>query len=61
MTPEVSARATEAFFGTRPGGAGKGMGLSIVNLIARRAGGTLSFASTPGQGASFTLTLPKPR
>lgn len=37
---------------------GSGLGLSIARQLARRMGGDLTAASTPGQGAVFTLTFP---
>ncbi|WP_426956749.1 ATP-binding protein [Muricoccus radiodurans] len=37
---------------------GRGVGLDVVQDAARRAGGTLEIATTPGQGTSFTLRLP---
>ncbi|WP_338661704.1 ATP-binding protein [Pararoseomonas sp. SCSIO 73927] len=37
---------------------GRGVGLDVVQEAARRAGGTLEVASTPGRGTSFTLRLP---
>ena len=37
---------------------GNGLGLYIARRLARAMGGDLSVASTPGQGATFTLTLP---
>ncbi|HEY8611841.1 MAG TPA: ATP-binding protein, partial [Roseomonas sp.] len=37
---------------------GRGVGLDVVQDAARRAGGTLEVASTPGRGTSFTLRLP---
>lgn len=37
---------------------GLGLGLSFVQAIAHAHGGTIAVSSVPGQGASFTLTLP---
>ena len=38
---------------------GTGLGLSIVRQLAAMHGGTVSVSSQPGQGATFTVTLPK--
>ena len=37
---------------------GTGLGLSIVRQLAAMHGGTVSVSSRPGQGATFTVTLP---
>jgi len=37
---------------------GVGLGLSIVELIARGHGGTVKVASAPGQGSTFTIRVP---
>lgn len=37
---------------------GSGLGLAIARAIAEAHGGTLTVASTPGEGATFTITLP---
>ena len=38
---------------------GTGMGLSIVQQIARAHGGSLAVASSPARGTAFTLSLPR--
>jgi two-component system sensor histidine kinase SenX3 len=38
---------------------GTGMGLTIVQQIARAHGGTLTVLSTPADGTTFTLSLPR--
>ncbi|NVO27446.1 HAMP domain-containing protein [Donghicola sp. C2-DW-16] len=57
MTPEVSARIFDPFYSTK-GAKGTGLGLSITRDILRRAGGSVSVNSVPGQGATFTVRLP---
>lgn len=44
----------------RPRSEGAGLGLAIVQAIAEAHGGTVTLTSTPGGGATFTLTAPCP-
>src|SRR5690606_14736272 len=57
MDAEVSARALEPFFTTRPGAAG--LGLSQAYAFARQSSGVLAIDSAPGDGAEVSITLPR--
>lgn len=60
MTPEQQSKIFEPFFTTKEVGQGTGLGLSITHRIVVDHDGTLEVASDgPGQGATFTLRLPK--
>ena len=56
ITPELQERLFEPFFTTRA--EGTGLGLAIARGVARGHGGNILLESTPGEGSSFTLTLP---
>jgi len=58
MPPEVQARVFEPFFSTKEGGRGVGLGLSIVQGIVARHGGTIDVTSEPGRGTTFAVRLP---
>jgi signal transduction histidine kinase len=58
MDAPTLARATEAFFTTKPGG-GTGLGLSSIRGFVEGAGGTMHLQSAPGQGTTVTLWLPE--
>ena len=38
---------------------GSGLGLTLAAAIVRAHGGTIEVASTPGEGSTFTVTIPK--
>jgi len=59
MTAEVAARAFDPFFTTKPIGQGTGLGLSMIYGFARQSNGHATIDSTPGQGTSVRLYLPR--
>jgi signal transduction histidine kinase len=59
MTPEVLARVFEPFFTTKEVGKGSGLGLSQVFGLAKQSGGGVRIDSTPGQGTSVEVYLPR--
>jgi PAS domain S-box-containing protein len=58
MSPEVRARAFEAFFTTKPQGVGMGLGLSIARNIVEAVGGSMTVESAPGVGTAFNVRVP---
>jgi two-component system NtrC family sensor kinase len=59
IAPELLERIFEPFFTTRAEHGGIGLGLWVAGAIARRHGGELTASSAPGEGACFTLRLPR--
>jgi PAS domain S-box-containing protein len=57
MTEEVRKRVFDPFFTTK-GEEGTGLGLSVSHSIIERHGGDLRVDSRPGEGTTFTITLP---
>jgi two-component system NtrC family sensor kinase len=57
--PEVMNRITDPFFTTKDVGEGTGLGLWITENIVRAHGGKLTCDSKPGEGARFTVVLPR--
>jgi signal transduction histidine kinase len=56
ISPEVGRRLFEQFFTTKP--QGTGLGLSITRQIVEEHEGQIRWTSTPGAGATFTISLP---
>jgi signal transduction histidine kinase len=58
IPPEVQPRIFEAFFTTKPQGAGTGLGLEIVHrIVTQKFGGSIEVESKPGK-TRFVVRLP---
>jgi signal transduction histidine kinase len=61
IAPEVLPRLFTPFFTTKPPGAGTGLGLAVSRHLLAQFEGRLDAANrTPGPGARFVITLPRP-
>jgi len=58
MAPDVTQRAAEAFFTTKPNGKGTGLGLWMAHRFASTHDGKISIETAPGQGTTVRLALP---
>lgn len=58
IAPENLDKVFDPFFTTKPPGQGTGLGLSLSHGIVEKLGGSISVASEPGRGATFTVRLP---
>ncbi len=60
MNPTEQKRAFEPFFTTKSPGEGTGLGLSVSYfIITRNHQGEIELKSTPGEGTTFTIKLPR--
>jgi two-component system, NtrC family, sensor kinase len=59
MDAQIQSKIFDPFFTTkRRDWQSKGLGLALVNKIVEGHGGTIKVVSTPGEGTTFTITLP---
>jgi two-component system OmpR family sensor kinase len=62
ISPEQADRIFERFYRGDPSrsrsSGGSGLGLSIASAIVQAHGGDIAVKSTPGEGATFVVTLP---
>jgi len=61
IAPELLGRIFEPLVTTKRGQGGTGLGLAIARRILHASDGDISVESTPGQGAEFTISLPRAR
>jgi len=59
IPPDIRPHIFEPFFSTKEATTGVGLGLAVVYGIVQRHGGRIDVDSTPGQGTTFRLHLPR--
>ncbi len=58
IAPEAQRHASEPFFTTKGPSKGTGLGLAIIYGIAKEAGGTVTFLTSP-KGTTFEVLFPR--
>lgn len=61
MAKKAKGQIFDPFYSTKQSDANFGLGLSYCYLIAQKHGGSIEVSSSEGEGATFTLHLPKSR
>ena len=61
MRPEVQQRIFDPFYTTKGAAKGNGLGLAVTYGIIQEHRGSISVASVPGEGTTFTVSLPSAR
>ncbi len=59
IDPKDRDRLFRPFFTTKARGEGVGLGLTFVKAVVEAHGGRIDLASAPGEGTTFTITLPR--
>jgi signal transduction histidine kinase/ActR/RegA family two-component response regulator len=59
IAPEIQSKIFDPFFTTKDFGKGTGLGLSTVYGLVKQMGGTVTVDSSPGNGATFRVLLPR--
>lgn len=58
IPPENLRKIFDPFFTSKDVGQGTGLGLAVTHGIVEGHGGSIAVDSTPGQGTTFTVTIP---